>query len=91
MWVLSKLYLNFNSYIYYGTEKAEMENLSNLKLTKVKKAQLMARMITGEQLPELETRFWKTRSGLVPILRNSTGFITVGEEVSISEPHIYKK
>jgi len=68
-----------------------MENLSNLKLTKVKKAQLMARMITGEQLPELETRFWKTKSGLVPILNNPSGFIITGEEVSIIEPHIFKK
>lgn len=61
-----------------------------LKLTKLKKAQLMHRMLEGDQLPEIETNFWRTKSGLVPILKNSTGFIAVGENVLINNVSQYK-
>jgi len=65
--------------------------MSTLKIEKCKKAQLMTRMVTGEQLPELDTAFWKTKSGLVPVLGNATGFKTVVEGASINEVPIRKK
>ena len=60
-------------------------------ITKLKKAQLMTRMVTDGELSEAETRFWETKSGLVPVLSNPTGFKNVSEDVFISEPNIYKK
>lgn len=60
-------------------------------MTKLRKAQLMTRMVTGEELTVEQTEHWKSKTGLVAPFRPPTGWKVLENSVVVKTPEIKKK
>lgn len=78
---------------YYKFEDDQIlkSMIKDIRISKLKKAQFMHRMLEGDMLPETYVNHWKTKSGLVPILTNETGFKICQEDVEINIPNVKRK
>jgi len=67
-----------------------MEN-QNLLMTKLRKAQLMTRMITGQDMTAEQEEHWKLKAGLVTPFWIPTGWKPVENSIVVKTPLIKKK